>query len=131
MSISAIAGRPAAEAIPLPHLRAPTLLVYGDADSVPPVHAAAFFALLGGGKEDTGWDRTKMLASRLAILPSTTLYDIFSSPLLAAVVTPFLDAPQPATEAAKVQAWPATTTVSLRASCPGVLARRHGVAGRR
>jgi pimeloyl-ACP methyl ester carboxylesterase len=81
-------------------LRVPTLLVYGDADSVPPAHAAAFFGLLGGGKEDVGWDRAKMPASRLAILPSTTHYDIFASPLLAAVLTPFLDAPmQPAATA--------------------------------
>jgi pimeloyl-ACP methyl ester carboxylesterase len=81
-------------------LRVPTLLVYGDADSVPPTHAAAFFGLLGGGKEDAGWDRAKLPAARLAILPGTTHYDIFASPLLAAVVTPFLDAPaQPVTTA--------------------------------
>jgi hypothetical protein len=35
-------------------LSIPTLLVYGDADSVPPSHAAAFFALLGGGLKDAG-----------------------------------------------------------------------------
>lgn len=85
-------------------LRTPTLLVYGDADSVPPAHAASFFALLGGGKEDAGWDRAKMPASRLAILPGTTHYDIFASPLLAAVVAPFLDAPLPPARVAEVQA---------------------------
>jgi pimeloyl-ACP methyl ester carboxylesterase len=35
-------------------LDTPTLLVYGDADSIPPAHAAAFFALLGGGLRDAG-----------------------------------------------------------------------------
>jgi hypothetical protein len=35
-------------------LSIPTLLVYGDADSVPPSHAAAYFALLGGGLKDAG-----------------------------------------------------------------------------
>ena len=81
-------------------LRIPTLLVYGDADSISPTHMVEFFGLLGGGKEDAGWDRAKMPASRLAILPGTTHYDIFASPLLAAVVTPFLDAPiQPAAAA--------------------------------
>lgn len=33
----------------------PTLLVYADADSIPPAHAAEFFALLGGGLQDAGW----------------------------------------------------------------------------
>lgn len=76
-------------------LRIPTLLVYGDADSIPPTHAAAFFGLLGGGKGDAGWDRAQMPASRLAILPGTTHYDIFASPLLADVVLPFLESPLP------------------------------------
>jgi pimeloyl-ACP methyl ester carboxylesterase len=37
-------------------LTSPTLLVYGDADSIPPAHAAEFFALIGGGLRDAGWD---------------------------------------------------------------------------
>jgi pimeloyl-ACP methyl ester carboxylesterase len=68
----------------------PTLLVYGDADSVSPAHAAEFFGLLGGGARDGSWDRSGVTPHRLAILPNTTHYDIFMSPLLAAVVTPFL-----------------------------------------
>jgi hypothetical protein len=36
-----------------------------------------------------------MPKARLAILPATTHYDIFSSPALAAAVIPFLDAPMP------------------------------------
>jgi pimeloyl-ACP methyl ester carboxylesterase len=77
-------------------LSMPVLLVYGDADGVPPSHAAQFFELLGGGKRDGSWDGSGMSNSRLAILPAETHYTIFSSPALAAVVTPFLDAPTPA-----------------------------------
>lgn len=79
-------------------IEAPTLLVFGDADSVSPVHAAEFFGLLGGGKADAGWDGSDMSNARLAILPATTHYDILSSPVLASVVTPFLDAPMPKRE---------------------------------
>jgi pimeloyl-ACP methyl ester carboxylesterase len=76
-------------------IKAPTLLVVGDADSVRPAHAVAFFELLGGGKVDAGWDGSGMSNARLAILPATTHYNISSSPTLAAVVAPFLDAPMP------------------------------------
>lgn len=71
----------------------PTLIVIGDADSVSPAHAAQFFALLGGGQRDAGWDGANRPASRLAILPGETHYTIFVSPAMLGVVTPFLDAP--------------------------------------
>ena len=58
------------------------VLVYGDADSISPAHIVEFFGLLGGGKGDAGWDRAKMPVSRLAILPATTHYDSFASPLV-------------------------------------------------
>lgn len=74
-------------------LTVPTLIVIGDADSIEPAHAAEFFALLGGGLRDGGWDGSGKSAHRLAILPDTTHYDIIQSPLLPAVVTPFLNAP--------------------------------------
>ena len=79
-------------------IKAPTLLVVGDADSVRTAHAVAFFELLGGGKVDAGWDGSGMSNARLAILPATTHYNIYSSPALAAVVAPFLDAPMPVAE---------------------------------
>jgi pimeloyl-ACP methyl ester carboxylesterase len=69
----------------------PTMLVFGDADSISPANAAEFFALLGGGQRDGSWDRSGVTRHRLAILPDTTHYDIFASPLLAAAVVPFLD----------------------------------------
>jgi pimeloyl-ACP methyl ester carboxylesterase len=78
-------------------LSMPTMLVFGDADSISPASAAAFFGLLGGGQADGSWDRSGVTPHRLAILPGTTHYEIFASPLLAAVVAPFLDAPSSAT----------------------------------
>jgi pimeloyl-ACP methyl ester carboxylesterase len=68
----------------------PTLLVYADADSIPPAHAAEFFALLGGGLQDAGWDGSLATSMHLAILPGRTHYDIFSAPQLAAVVADFI-----------------------------------------
>jgi pimeloyl-ACP methyl ester carboxylesterase len=76
-------------------LKAPTLIVLGDGDSISPAVAAEFFALLGGGKQDAGWDGAGMPKARLAILPGTTHYNICSSPLLPGLVKAFLDAPVP------------------------------------
>jgi len=76
-------------------IAAPTLLVFGDADSVRLAHVVEFYGLLGGGKRDANWDGSGMSTNRLAILPGVTHYNIFSSPALASTVTPFLDAPMP------------------------------------
>lgn len=75
-------------------IKVPTMIVFRDADGVPPAHAAQFFELLGG-KRDAGWDGSGMSSARLASLPGTTHYNIFFSPVLASTVTPFLDAPMP------------------------------------
>ncbi len=74
-------------------MKALTMLVYGDADSVRTARAMAFFELLGGGQRDAGWAGSGRPTARLAILPGVTHYGIFSSPELAAVVRPFLDTP--------------------------------------
>jgi pimeloyl-ACP methyl ester carboxylesterase len=76
-------------------LKLPVMIVFGDADGVPPTHAAQFFELLGGGKADPGWDGAGMPSARLAILPGTTHYNVIDSPALAPIVTAFLDAPIP------------------------------------
>ncbi len=76
-------------------LKMPVMIVIGDADSVRTAHAVEFFELLGGGKQDAGWDGSGISNARLAILPGTTHYNIFSSPTLASTVTPFLNAPLP------------------------------------
>lgn len=78
-------------------IKLPVLLAFGDADAVRTASAVRFFELLGGGQRDGGWDASGMSHARLAILPGTTHYTIFSSPQLSAVVTRFLDMPiQPA-----------------------------------
>ena len=72
-------------------IEVPAMIVVGDADSVRTAHAVEFFELLGGGRADGGWDRSGMPDARLAILPATTHYEIFFSPMLASTITPFLD----------------------------------------
>lgn len=74
-------------------LKLPVMIVCGDADGLPSAHAAQFFELLGGGQIDGGWDGSGLSTARLAILPATTHYNIFFSPMLAHNVMPFLDAP--------------------------------------
>jgi pimeloyl-ACP methyl ester carboxylesterase len=74
-------------------IKAPTMIVAGDADIFPPSHAVEFFGLLGGGKRDGGWDGSGRSNARLAILPGLTHYTIFNAPALAAAVIPFLDEP--------------------------------------
>ena len=71
-------------------IAAPTMLVYADADSVPPAYVAEVFALFGGGLRDAGWDGSQRPPARLAVLPGTTHYDITASPLLAPAVLAFL-----------------------------------------
>ncbi|MGO4884979.1 MAG: alpha/beta fold hydrolase [Bryobacteraceae bacterium] len=73
-------------------IAAPTLLVFGDADAIRPAHMVEFFALLGGGLKDAGWDGSGMSRARLAILPGLTHYNILASSALLSVVTPFLAA---------------------------------------
>ena len=71
-------------------LAMPVLLIAGDADGFPPSHAAAFFALLGGGQRDGSWDRSGVSQSQLAILPSTTHYEIPDAPALPTLINAFL-----------------------------------------
>ena len=74
------------------NIKVPIMLVYGDADLITPVHAIAFFALLGGGQRDGGWDGSGVSNARLAMLPGTTHYNIFTSPALPQMIVPYLDA---------------------------------------
>ncbi len=74
-------------------LQVPTLIVAADADMAPPSHYTAVFGLLGGGARDGGWmgEGRPRGGHALAILPGLTHYNIFSSPLFAAVTLAFLD----------------------------------------
>lgn len=74
-------------------LRVPTLVVAGDCDMAPPSHYAEVFKLLGGGLRDGGWmgEGRPGGGHALAILPGLTHYNIFTSPLFAAVTLAFID----------------------------------------
>ncbi|WND32835.1 alpha/beta hydrolase (plasmid) [Streptomyces sp. BB1-1-1] len=74
----------------IPAITAPTLLVFGDADAIRPAHMVEFFALLGGGLRDAGFDGSGRSAAQLAVLPGASHYDILAHPRLAATVMPFL-----------------------------------------
>jgi len=74
-------------------IEATTLIIAGDADIFPPSHAVEVFGLMGGGKQDPGWDGAGRPKSRLAILPGRTHYDLFADPALAATVIAFLEDP--------------------------------------
>lgn len=71
-------------------LTIPVLVALGDADSLPPLHAAEFFRLLGGGTRDAGMAGEGLSAAQLAVLPRTTHYDILQSELLWRCVAGFL-----------------------------------------
>jgi pimeloyl-ACP methyl ester carboxylesterase len=74
-------------------LQMPTLVVAADADMAPPSHYVEVFKLLDGGLRDGGWmnEARPKGGHALAILPGLTHYNIFLSPLLAAVTLAFLD----------------------------------------
>lgn len=71
-------------------LRAQTMVLYADADSIPLTHIAEFYALLGGGLRDAGWDGSARAKSQLAILPGLTHYNIFAAATLVVTVDEFL-----------------------------------------
>jgi pimeloyl-ACP methyl ester carboxylesterase len=71
-------------------ITAPVLLAFGDSDSIWPAHIVEFFALLGGGQSDPGWDGATG-PSQLAVLPGHTHYVMATSPALAEVAVTFLD----------------------------------------
>jgi pimeloyl-ACP methyl ester carboxylesterase len=77
-------------------LQVPTLIVAADADMAPPSHYVEVFRLLDGGLRDGGWmgEGRPKGGHALAILSGLTHYNVFSSPLFAAVTLAFLDQAQ-------------------------------------
>lgn len=72
-------------------LQVPTQLIFADADMYSMQHICDFWALLGGGQHDAGWDGAgRPGAHQLAVLPDTTHYTIFASPALAGTAERFL-----------------------------------------
>jgi pimeloyl-ACP methyl ester carboxylesterase len=76
-------------------LQVPTLIVAADADMAPPSHYVEVFKLLDGGLRDGGWMNQGRPAGghALAIIPGATHYNVARSPVFAAAVIDFLDAP--------------------------------------
>ena len=74
-------------------LKVPTMIVCADADMAPPSHYVEAFKLLDGGLRDGGWmgEGRPKGGHALAILPGVTHYNIFASPIFAAVTLDFLD----------------------------------------
>jgi pimeloyl-ACP methyl ester carboxylesterase len=70
-------------------LEMPVQLIYGDADSIPTSHIAEFYALLGGGLQDAGWDGSQRTRNRLCIIPGRSHYAMLAAPPLAGIVDHF------------------------------------------
>lgn len=85
-------GQPFDWSADIGEITAPTLIAFGDWDAVRTSHAASFFELLGGGKQDANWDGSGMNKNRLAIIPGITHYSMFMDPRLATTALAFLDA---------------------------------------
>lgn len=73
----------------IPNLPMPVQLIYGDADSIPISHVAEFYALLGGGLRDAGWDGSLRSINRLTIMSGRTHYNVCQSPAMAGIVDHF------------------------------------------
>lgn len=74
-------------------LAMPVMLVFADHDSVSQQHIADFFALLGGGISEPGWQNTKFTQARLAIVPGYSHYNFVTAPEIAQLVEKFLRDP--------------------------------------
>jgi pimeloyl-ACP methyl ester carboxylesterase len=72
-------------------IKAPTMLVFADADAIQVEHMAEFYKALGGGRRDAGLDGSLRASARLAIVPGATHYDVASKPSLAEMAAAFLD----------------------------------------
>jgi pimeloyl-ACP methyl ester carboxylesterase len=93
----------------------PVLLVFADNDSISQKHIAEFFAMLGGGVTEPGWQNTQLSQSRLAIVPGYSHYNLLSSPEVPQIIGKFLADPltnPPAGAAAASQAAPRRRSIS-------------------
>jgi len=72
-------------------IQTPTLLIFGDNDMIRPEHMVEFFQLLGGGLKDGGWMGENMSPHQWAVLPGTTHYNIFMSPLMVQIALQFFN----------------------------------------
>jgi pimeloyl-ACP methyl ester carboxylesterase len=71
----------------------PVLLVFADNDSISQKHIAEFFALLGGGVKEPGWQNTQLSKSRLAVVPGYSHYNFITSAEVPQTIGKFLADP--------------------------------------
>jgi pimeloyl-ACP methyl ester carboxylesterase len=71
-------------------IKARTLLIFADADSIRPERMAEFYKLLGGGQRDAGLDGSLRSPNQLAVIPGTTHYNVIASPYTTQYATEFL-----------------------------------------
>jgi pimeloyl-ACP methyl ester carboxylesterase len=71
----------------------PVLLVFADNDSVSQKHVAEFFALLGGGVKEPGWQNTQLSKARLAIIPGYSHYNLITANELGPIIDKYLADP--------------------------------------
>ena len=71
--------------------KAPTLLIFADADAIRPEHVVEFYKLLGGGQRDAGVDGSLRSPNRLAIIPNTTHLTLLGSATVMHFASEFLN----------------------------------------
>ncbi len=71
-------------------IKAPTLLMFADADMMRPEHVVEFYKLLGGGQRDAGLDGSLRSPNRLAIIPNTTHLTLLGSATVMQFASAFL-----------------------------------------
>jgi pimeloyl-ACP methyl ester carboxylesterase len=73
------------------NIKAPTLLIFADADMMRPEHIVEFYKLLGGGQRDAGVDGSLRSPNRLAIIPNTTHMTLIGSAEVTQFASAFLE----------------------------------------
>ncbi|HWF43557.1 MAG TPA: alpha/beta hydrolase [Candidatus Kapabacteria bacterium] len=68
----------------------PVMLAFADNDSVSQKHIAEFFALLGGGVKEPGWQNTQLSKARLAIIPGYSHYNFVNASELGTIIEKYL-----------------------------------------
>jgi pimeloyl-ACP methyl ester carboxylesterase len=76
----------------------PVMLMFADHDAVSTRHIAEFYALLGGGLKDAGWQNTEFTNARLAIIPGYSHYNFTTAPELGPIIKKFLADPMTKTK---------------------------------
>ncbi|WP_200946504.1 alpha/beta fold hydrolase [Devosia sp. Root685] len=72
-------------------IKAPTLLIFADADMMYPEHIAEMYRLFGGGTRDAGFDgASRPTVNQLAIIPGATHYDVIHKASVAEYAKAFL-----------------------------------------